>query len=337
MRKRFLILVGLLALISTPASPAANTADAILRGDTAKGFSGAVLIGDHDRVLLDKGYGIGGGQQVRPNSRFWIASAGKQFVSAAILKCAERRWLTLDDPLARFFPDTPADKRAITIRQLLAHLSGLDQTYASEGAKSRDEAVQRMLSKPLADKPGNKFHYSNDNYELAAAIVEVASGRDYRDFVRSDLWRPAGLRDTGFNSMPGAAQVLPASQALPPRFKEMKRGEAGVYSTTHDLLTWYRALRSGRVLSRADVQVLLSPVTPIGEGQAALGWFLGKTDAGTPTIFTRGNEDFGPNSLLYAYPSKGIVIVVLTHAGNADPNISWSRQVLDQLEKVLNL
>src|SRR6201986_547263 len=117
----------------------------------------------------------------------------------------------------------------------------------------------------------------------------------------------------------------------------MKGGGTGVYLTAHDLLTLDCALRGGPRLSRAHGQVLLSPVTPIGEGQAALGWFLGKTDAGTPTIFTRGNEDFGPNSLLYAYPSKGIVIVVLSHAGNADPNISWSRQVLDQLEKVLNL
>jgi CubicO group peptidase (beta-lactamase class C family) len=227
------------------------------------------------------------------------------------------------------------DKRAITVRQLLAHLSGLDQTYASEGLADRGEAVRHMLGMPLIDKPGHKFHYSNDNYELTAAIIEVVSGEDYRNFVQEELWRPVGMRETGFSNMPAAKEVVPTKNTLPPRVLNIARGEAGVYSTTRDLFVWYRALRAGRVLTRADTDALFTPVAPIGEGKAALGWFIGKTAAGIGDIFTRGNEDFGANSLLYAYPHRDVVVVVLTHAGTADGEISWSRAVLKKIEAIL--
>jgi len=326
-------------LFSAPAASVAplREVDVLLRSDVSAGFSGAVLVMRDGTALINKGLGAEQGVTVRPTSRFWIASVGKQFVSAATLKCQERGWLTLDDPLARFFPSAPADKREITIRQLLAHLSGLNQTYASESATTRDEAVSRMLTQPLIDKPGNKFHYSNDNYQLAAAIIEVASGESYREFVAQQLWRPLGMRDTGFNFTDGAKTVLPAASATPERLLKAAWGEAGVYSTAHDLGVWYLALRAGRILSPQSVTVLFAPQTPIQEGEAALGWFRGKTAKGTATIFTRGNEDFGPNSLIYAYPDKNTLIIVLTHAGAANSETSWSRFVLNQLEGVLDL
>lgn len=336
---RFLTAALAALLFSAPAASVAplREVDALLRSDVSAGFSGAVLVVRDGTVLIDKGFGVEQGVPVRPTSRFWIASVGKQFVSAAILKCQERGWLTLDDSLGRFVPSAPADKREITIRQMLAHVSGLDQTYASESATTREDAVGQMLARPLIDRPGNKFHYSNDNYQLAAAIIEVASGESYREFVAQQLWRPLGMGDTGFNFTDGAKMVLPAASAIPERLLKAAWGEAGVYSTTHDLGVWYRALRAGRILSPESVTMLFAPETPIQEGEAALGWFRGKTGKGTVTIFTRGNEDFGPNSLIYAYPDKKTLIVVLTHAGSADPGHSWSRFVLTQLEDVLDL
>jgi CubicO group peptidase (beta-lactamase class C family) len=331
------VLAVALAALLAGFAPLPKSIDATLRADTAKGFSGAVLIAHGNRVVFDRAYGTIKGVPVRTNSRFWIASSGKQFVSASILKCVERGWMSLDDPISRFFPNAPADKRTITVRQLLAHLSGLDQTYAAEGIADRDAAVTAMLSKPMADKPGVKFHYSNDNYELAAAIVEIASGEDYRTFVQKTFWQPLGMHDTGFNSMSGAKAVLPAHDDTPDRLKTQMRGEAGIYSTTHDLYRWWRSLHDGRVLTKASAAILFAPETPIGEGQAAFGWFLGKAAGGTAAVFTRGNEDFGPNSLIYSYPSRNTTIIVLTHAGDANDDASWSRFVLKQLEAVLSL
>ena len=78
-------------------------------------------------------------------------------------------------------------------------------------------------------------------------------------------------------------------------------------------------------------------VVTIGEGQAALGCFVTTTGRGTRRIWTRGNDDFGPNSLIYVYPDRDLVIVILTHAGQKTEDISWSRALVGDLEAALGL
>ncbi len=309
--------------------------EATARVEVAGGFTGAVLVARSRDVLLDRAYGSEQRVPMRTSSRFWIASAGKQFTSAAILKCQEAGRLDLNDPIVKFFPDAPGDKQALTIRQLLSHTSGLNQSYVSESASNRAEAVRKILAEPLIDLPGAHLHYSNNNYQLGVAIVEVAMAQDYAAFVTRELLSPCGMRDTGFAGDEGARLVVPARAPIPERLRKGGWGGQGFYSTTHELLTWYRALRSGRVLSGESVAQLFTPIATIQEGHAALGWFVGKTDMGALRIFTRGNEDFGPNSLLYAYPEGDTVIVVLSHAGDAGETASWSRHMHGALERVL--
>jgi CubicO group peptidase (beta-lactamase class C family) len=306
-----------------------------IRAQTARGFAGAVLVQHRGKVLVDQGAGAVKGVAMTPTTRFWVASLGKQFTSAAILKCQDKGWLTLDDPLARFFPSAPADKKDITLRQLLAHQSGLAQSYASEGTDNRAEAVARILAQPLGDRPGARLIYSNDNYQLAAAVVEIVARQEYRAFMRAELFEPAGLRDTGQAEAGHDRSIAPTVQDLPERVRKKQWGQQGYYSTTRDLLAWYTALRAGKVVSRQAVEELFKPVVPIQEGKAALGWFVGATDRGTCRIFSRGNEDFGANSLLYAYPDTDSVIIVLSHAGNRADGTSHSRALHKEIEGIV--
>jgi CubicO group peptidase (beta-lactamase class C family) len=303
----------------------------VVAGAVKQGFSGAVLVRRGRAALVDGGYG-GRSRE----GRFWIASGGKQFTAAAVVKLQGQGRLSLADPLSRFFPDAPADKAPITLRQLLSHTSGLGQSYVSEDKPDRASAVAAMLAEPLKGRPGERFIYSNANYQLSAAVVEVAGGRPYRDFVRQALWRPAGLTGSGFAGDPGARLVEPAAEPMPARLARTSWGAEGVYSTTGDLERWWDALHTGRVLPRAQAALLFEPAAPIQEGRAALGWFLGRTAKGTATIFTRGNEDWGPNSLIYAYPGREVLIVILTHAGDHG-EVSWSRELLGRLETALGL
>jgi CubicO group peptidase (beta-lactamase class C family) len=302
--------------------------------DARQGFSGVVLVVERGKTVLFDGFGK---PSPRRDARFWIASTGKQFTAAAIMKLAEQRGLRLDDPLGRFFPSAPKDKASISVRQLLSHTSGLGQSYVSEEQTSREIAVGRMLAVPLEGAPGSGFRYSNSNIQLSAAIVELRSGLPYSEFVRRYLWRPAGMQGTGFAGPRSWATVTPVRGPLPLRLRSSYWGEQGVYSTAGDLYHWYRALQSGRILSRKSVAILFAPQVKIGEGQAGLGWFRGTTPRGTDFLFVRGNEDFGANSLLYAYPKRDIVVVVLTHAGDADNEKSWSRKVLAEVEGALAL
>ena len=337
-------LLALSACATASDAPVGPSASAVRRDladvvelQVAAGFSGVVLVADGDRFLLSDGFGALAGSAVKRDSRFWIASTGKQFTSAAVMKLVDVGRLRLDDPLIHFFPETPADKADISVRQLLSHTSGLGQSYVSEGQTSRDAAVKLMLAEPLAAKPGEGFRYSNSNFQLAAAIVEIVSGGSYADFVQTELWRPARLSDTGFAGRAESKTVSPTTDELPERLRASFWGEQGVYSSAHDLFLWYRALRSGAIVEPGDVQSLFAPAARIGEGYSALGWFTGVSPGGQDLIFTRGNEDFGANSLLYAYPDRDIVIIVLTHAGYADGEWSWSRKIHRELEAALGL
>src|SRR5262245_34783044 len=116
-----LIIAALLAFGARAQSPdLSRRLDDAVQTEAKAGFSGAVLVQHRGKLLVDKGYGALKQIEMSPDTRFWIASLGKQFTSAAVLKCQDRGFLRLDDPVARFFPDAPEDRKAITVRQLLS-------------------------------------------------------------------------------------------------------------------------------------------------------------------------------------------------------------------------
>jgi CubicO group peptidase (beta-lactamase class C family) len=315
---------------------AARRIETAIAEEVALGFSGAVLVAEGNRVLVDGVHGAMRGNALPDRGRFLIASAAKQFTSAAIARLQDQGRLDIDDPIGRHLRDVPADKAAITIRQLLSHTSGLPQGHGSENAADRHEAERAILGVELSAVPGAKFQYSNENYQLGVAIVEAVSGRRYAEFVREELLRPAGLGDTGqLDGAAAVARLSPLAGPLPPRLADLRWGGFGYYTTARDFHRWYRVLRSGSLLRPGSVAELFSPATKIGEGNAALGWFVGATARGVETVFTRGNDDIGSSAVLYAYPASDYVIVVLSHAGQKTDELSWARAVHARIEEIL--
>ena len=254
-----------------------------------------------------------------------------------MLRCVELGLVGLDWPISRVLK-VPADKQSITVRQLLSHTSGLAQGDAGEVAPSAAAAARAVLQYPLEAAPGARFIYSNGNYFLAAAIVERVSRTAFTSFVRRQLLDPAGSKDTG-QAIGGSANahVSPLPGIEPPRLSRPRWLASGFYSTAGDLRRWLLALLQSRVLRAESVAALFQPVARTQEASSALGWFVAKSQAGTDTIFTRGNDDFGPNSLIYFYPRSQTLIVVLTHAGDENEDRSWSRSVHADIEAVLGL
>src|SRR5258705_5169564 len=101
--------------------------DSFLTRAALHGFSGAILVAQRGEIVLRKGYGVADrerGVTVAPETPFFIGSLAKQFTAAAALRLEADGKLRLDDSLGMFFPDAPADKRTITVRQLLSHTAG---------------------------------------------------------------------------------------------------------------------------------------------------------------------------------------------------------------------
>ncbi|HEX9501202.1 MAG TPA: serine hydrolase domain-containing protein, partial [Thermoanaerobaculia bacterium] len=115
--------------------------------------------------------------------RYSIGSISKQFTTAAILMQQEEGRLSLDDKVARWFPDlTRAGD--VTIRQLLSMTSGYQDFWPQDYVMpdmlkpvTAQEIMNAWGRKPLDFEPGTKWQYSNTNYVIAGAIVEKVAGR----------------------------------------------------------------------------------------------------------------------------------------------------------------
>ncbi|WCT74246.1 serine hydrolase [Sphingomonas naphthae] len=132
-------------------------------------------------------------------TKYQIASVSKQFTAAAILLLRDEGKLSLDDTIAKYLPGITGGDR-ITIRQLLAHTSGLqdywpqDFSFAAMATPTSPQGiVDRWARKPLDFEPGSQWQYSNTGYVVAGLIVEKLSGMELVPFLKNRLLDPLGI------------------------------------------------------------------------------------------------------------------------------------------------
>ena len=267
---RLVITTALLAG-SVPAATAQDAAadrsaaEQILADAVENGFAGQVLVVVGGDIVLNEAYGLAdteSGVPIDTSTVFAIGSVTKAFTRAAILKLAEAGRLSLSDPISRYLEGVPADKREITIDQLVTMRAGFGEYHDDTGdhqAMTREEALQRILAQRLRFEPGTDEAYSNSGYTLLAAIVENVSGRPYPEYVRSELMEPAGMASSGFHGEDrwDDAQVArgrggrvygdnaPHHWPFP---TWVLTGAGGIVASAEDLLAWIHAVRRGDVL-----------------------------------------------------------------------------------------
>ena len=339
---RELIFAGALILASSAAAATlAERLDADVRANSpASGFMGAVLVSRGDTVVLSKGYGAADLEWSIPNApdvKFRLGSLTKQFTSALILLLQQDGKLSINDKLSKHLPDAPAAWKDITIKNLLEHTSGIpDFTDAPEFGAWRmtphDWSKEwRVLDKPLEFQPGEKFHYSNSNYELLGLIVERAGGAPYRDQLRKRLLAPVGMNDTGLDQdgliLPRRAQGYDpdgdAVQASRSESMTVPWAAGSMYSTTGDLLKWEKALFGGKVLSAESLRLMTTPNPvswqPRGDGRYGYALGLGVLEqAGKRIIVHQGGIE-GFNTSLACAPDPQITVVVLGNENGEAP------------------
>jgi CubicO group peptidase (beta-lactamase class C family) len=287
-------------IVAVAGDPVGAALDRYMARLAAYGYSGSVLVARGGRVLLHQGYGLADRARRRPytaETLFDVASISKQFTAAAILALEMAGKLVVEDPLGKFFPNAPADKAAITLHQLLTHTSGLRDTFGEEYEPvTRDELLRRVFASRLLGPPGRRYRYSNGGYSVLAAVVEVASGRTYDDYLRGRLFGPADMRHTGFR-LPAPALALLAHGytadgdwgtpldhpwAADGPYWDL-RGNGGILTSTGDLYRWHLALAGDAVLARPQREKYIRPY--VSEGRWAhtdygYGWSVGKSPTG---------------------------------------------------------
>ncbi len=175
--------------------------DRNLKAAAGKGFGGAVIIQQGDKVLLQEGYGFADRERrvaFTPDTIAQVGSITKSQTGAAIATLIASGKISLDDPVARFIREAPDPGKSRTIAQLLTHRSGLlDSCTDDFQPQSEEMLVRTCLAKPLAH-PVGEDNYSNMGYSVLALIVQRVSNDNWEHAVRQRVWQPLAMDHIGF-------------------------------------------------------------------------------------------------------------------------------------------
>jgi D-alanyl-D-alanine carboxypeptidase len=251
-------------------------------------FSGVALLAKNGKPIFQKAYGLASQEYQTPNrvdTKFNLGSINKIFTKIAIGQLIERGKLSFDDPISNHLPDYPnrqaADK--VTIRHLLEHRSGIGDIFGEKYDATPKSQLRRIAdylplftAAPLAFEPGTKRQYSNGGYLVLGAIIEKASGQSYYDYVREQIFKPAGMDNTdsyeadvptpnlasGYTRRgPGGASGTARRNNLYSRPARGSSGGGG-YSTAEDLLKFTLALHQRKLLTPEYTEWILTGTLP---------------------------------------------------------------------------
>ena len=293
--------------------------------------SAALAIGIGQTVYFKRSYG-----NCTVRTLFDMASVTK-ILSPTILalRFLEDGMLRLYDCVGDFFPDVPADKKNITILQLMTHTSGIpSHFYLSNHTTNPEDAAKVILNHPLDQPPGTSPNYSCMGYILLGKILEQIGGAPLDVLARNYIFNPLGMHHTGYHPSGDIAPTEMDPATGKPlqgvvhdenaRFLGGVSANAGIFSDLDDMIIFTKMLAcNGKLddgsayLSPATLRAALVNRTPDSKGEfRGLGFNL----AGSPKNFlgdlmgprTYGHTGFTGTSIAVD-PDTGLWVVLLTN------------------------
>lgn len=268
--------------------------DSAMRVAERGGFSGVVRVERDGKVLLEKGYGWANRAARIPFTRETVVQIGsntKDFTAVAILQLQAAGKLSMGDTLGKYFASGPADKKGITIRQLMNHRAGFPLGIGGDfDPFNRPVLIDSAMRTRLLFAPGSRESYSNTGFSLLAAIIEQVTGKTYDVYVRDAITAPLGLHKTGFllpkfqgtelahgylakGSDAGTMLAKPHADDGP--YWNL-RGNGGMLSTAGEMHAFYKALFEGeKLLTKVARGDRFASDEPIGlAGSDGVNFFL---------------------------------------------------------------
>ncbi len=328
-------------------------------------FSGVVYIKQKDEVLFSGCYGYANRTfRIKPelDTRFRIASISKMFAAVALLKLCETGKVSLEDSIHTHLDlaDTAISKD-VTLYHLLTHTSGIGDYFDEENATDDDwyalwETKPIYTMKTLEDyyelfknvdanfTPGEKFQYCGAGYILIGMVIEKITGQSYSDYIDELIFKKLDLRDTAYLNNEQVTENV--ADGYEPEYDDkdtiigwdkniytmtpLPSADGGATSTVYDLVTFSRALRQGKLLSKEYTDMILTPQV-IDDGSNGFrdyewkysfaNWFILKDNK----IIRGGHtgEEFGVSARLYYFPEKDIDVILLGNQGFCTGSIGW--------------
>jgi len=270
-----------------------------------------------------------------PQTVHRIASISKQFCAYAILKLVKEGKIGEEDPLSKYFPNGHADWKHITIRQMLAHRSGIadpegDFDYRKEYTPAEYVAV--LAKRPVAEEPGTTYRYNNHAYALLGLIAGQVSGKGLDGFVKEQVFDPVGMSNTRYwrleDVIPNRSDsyLWQEGEFVRPLMIRPRifHGSGGILSTMEDMLKYEHALRKEEVLDR-DVLLRQRKTFNGEESGYGAGWGVSKPNG--KAVMSHSGSTFGFMTYYLREIEEGWTVILFRNGGQGD-SAEWAREIL---------
>lgn len=270
---------------------------------------------------------------------YW-ASAGKAFTAVVVLQLAAEGRLDLDMPVSRWIDDVP-NGDAITVRDLLAHTSGLFS--ANEDRKARRDPRYRSATENLSIArrhgamfcAGANWRYSNTGYDLLGEIVRIVDGRPLDAAIVARVVDRLGLKRTQvLRADSDLRDLAPLTSAKEKPIDPRWPGAAGpIAADAADMTRFLAALFNGELLPSASVDSMTATLYPMFDAGTYYGLGLmvfDIADGDTRQLWT-GHAGGTPGAgalMVYSPQDNAFVAVALTGDGSAAASVNLLMKAL---------
>src|SRR3954470_12601130 len=288
----------------------------------------------------------GFGAAKSPRAVFLLASISKPMTASAVMLLSDRGKLSIDDPVQKFIPEFKGgEKNRILIRHLLTHTSGLpDMLPENDDLRKRHAPLKDFVAAtcktPLLFSPGTKVKYQSMGILLAAEIVQRVVDRTLPDFLRDEIYRPLGMRDTsmdlGGRAVPDTMQCQVESTGYDwnsAYWRNFGAPWGGAHSTAPDVARFleYFVRPAPMVLKPATAATMIVDHTGGLTPPWGLGWMLSRGFGKQSSAKTYGHSG-STGTLCWLDPAKDLSFVLL----NTKPAAASGRTLLTPAADIIS-
>jgi len=290
----------------------------------------AVAVRQNGRVTHARGYGtrdLAGREPVTPDTPFQIASITKALTATAVMQLVEAGRTALDDSVGRHLTDLPATWRAVTLRQLLTHTSGIPSISGfdrppcdagkSPAAYERGDVLREVACLPLAFTPGERWEYGDTGYYLLGLVLTAVSGMSYESHMTDHVFRPAGMTQTRVQRRPPLSDIAEpvhwesgAHTAVAPFDPMVDEANGAIVSTVLDLARWDAALDANTLVSATTRDAMWTPAA-LREGDASYGLGFGLTPFDGHRRVGHNGGGPGSSTAFAKFPEDKLTVILL--------------------------
>ncbi len=306
------------------------------RAQKIPGLSIALVV--EDQLVWSEGFGfadIESGSRATGATVYRIGSISKPIVATGLMQLVEQDRVDLDVDIRTYLPEWPEKRWPITTRHLLTHTSGI-RHYGGTEFLSRElytdlvAPLEVFKDDPLLFEPGTKFSYSTYGFNLVANIIERVSGQRIEEYMRTHVFEPAWMNDTGLESWGRIqkgrsrwyARVGDDFVNTPYVDLSNKYAGGGLTATVEDLARLHLGYARGRLLKPATIEQMTTR-QQLSNGSThdwALGWRVDPAiplpDGSTARRVSHSGGSIGATSLFWRFPERGLALALVTNVSS---------------------